>query len=597
MLHHSHTSRPFPCRLMLSFTVAISAICFGFLSVNPLSAQNTTPSFGVIGFAEESSELAARCQKNWETAHSYSTQVEAAVAANKFDQVKLKSFGTSFASAMQVFRDSQRLYDLSEPCGVDYEYRAEHIQKIMRDAARSIIHTPEGSDYSVKAEKYKNSSNAKRVKSLQRVRKLVQDGKIDQAEKELDEIQADVDSFTIWLNPNSTKQVVQQINPIGALVMPRAKQKRVTDANKALTAALKTNAPEIDAFLVSIENATAQIQKSGQATINGQSLSGPQALKAFFVQWQTAHTKLIRCMAISTLGNNELAASALTSIGTKLGSSKWSSAPDALSSKMTELLPKLIAADLKRAADDKTAYGVYIRYLSTLGFMANKSADDVIAACEKELAVLESRPGALATSIKNYKKATADMLLWRKRSARAAASVASSNDLSDSAAGLQGKMFSPNLLTGLDVVTPEVSEAAGKLNLHVSDVKPITPKAGFCGYDNSAWATVIGEFDVENEVLELRNDLFVSPDSPPLSPAAARSILTAKRKSLAAAGGPVSSVIVESFGVRFSKLPTNMGSLVPLNQMPVTNGNLGKTLLRVNLTPQWIQHEHFFKKL
>lgn len=588
-------------RLNRTFCFAIAMLTaanFVCGSQSQLLAQSKMMSIPANGFVPEATTLVAACEKNWEDANAYIVSLKAAEKANQLDKVNLKSFGTSAASAAQLYRDSQRLRNFREPAGVDYEYRGDYCRNFLRDAAIKLKTAKRGSEYIAKAEKYKLSSADRRKKALQRVRKLFADGKLDQAEEEMEEILVDVDGFQLWLSPNSSMQIQKQINGVRALLMEPSEKRRESAAAAAFTEALKINDPGIDALLSSINTSISEIATSGNTTIDRKLVTGPQALKEFFLQWQVCQNKLIRCMSISILGNRmDVQVTPAQCIGAQLGTDDWAAAPFRLNAKMTELLPKFIAADLRRAKDEATAKDIYVRYLSTLGFMANKSANELMAACEKELAVLETRSGSLAKSIKNYKKATADMLLWRKRAAASAARSANSTDLNSAANILKDKSFSPNLLKGLDQIAADLQKTVGELNVYASNVQAINDNAGFASVDEQVWATVIGQFDLENEILELRNDLFISPDSPPLSPAAAISVLTAKRKSLTAAGGPISSVQIEAFGTRYSKLPTSMGSFVPLEKMPQTDGNLGKTLLRINLNPSWVQHEHFFKKL
>jgi hypothetical protein len=103
-------------------------------------------------------------------------------------------------------------------------------------------------------------------------------------------------------------------------------------------------------------------------------------------------------------------------------------------------------------------------------------------------------------------------------------------------------------------------------------------------------------FDIDSEILSLEKDLLVTSQSPPLSLAATQAIATAKQGKYSAVGGSASTVKIEAFGIRFAKLPDAMNAIVPIAQLPTTNGELGNMLMRVNLNPTWVQHRYFFKK-
>jgi hypothetical protein len=190
------------------------------------------------------------------------------------------------------------------------------------------------------------------------------------------------------------------------------------------------------------------------------------------------------------------------------------------------------------------------------------------------------------------------MLLWRKRAAESAASSAKSVPVFESPELVSiEKSFIPLLRQGLNEISPQWHSDVANLKTYVTNVQLVNDKAGFSSFKNNSWATVMGAIDIEDELLKLKNDLLVTGQSPPLSPAAAKSILTAQRKHLTAVGGDVSSAQVEALGTRFSTLPANMKSFVPLQLIPVADRQLEQTLLRLNIKPTWVQHEHFFKKL
>ena len=560
--------------------------------------QTSSMSLPAVGLGPDAKPIVTRCQSNWAKSFAYANMVATADQENRLADVDLKDYGNSFAMVSQMFRDSQRLLDLREPAGVDYEYRAKRIQRELKGIANKLKSTPNGSTYSQKAEQYKNSSAKKRQKALQRVIAIAQKGELKKAEAELDEILRDVDAYVIWLNPTSTKQIIDEVNQASSKFTVQLKEQREAEAIESYSKAINASLPNIDSLLAMAEKAITEIGSSGSATIGRKTVNGPQTLQELFVAWQNAQTNLNRCCTLFQIGGgSKLSVTPQEIIGSSLAATNWNDAASKLSQKMSEAFAKLIAADLKRLTNDEAAKGIYLRYLSTLGAMKHCVSNATIEACERELAALENRPGALATSIKNYKQATSDTLLWRKRSAASSARRAGTNSLQMAAEKFKDSSFVPSLQKGLDTYPNELLGTAQEMTVHANNIQSITASAGYSVYDENAWATIIGEFSVEQELNELRSDLFVGAGSPPLSVAAATSVLSAKRKHLMAAGGPVQSVQVESAGARFSKLPANMSSFVPLDKVHSGDSNLRSTLLRFNIKPSWVQHEHFFKKL
>jgi hypothetical protein len=562
-----------------------------------MSAQTKVMSLPTNNYSSDAAELAAACKKNWESIIEFAKKTDAALKARQYDQIAVEEVGPKYALSTQIARDSLALKNLREPAGVDYEHRAKFCADTLSTAAARLkSDTKEGAEFAVKAEKYKATSMKKRANAVAKVNQLLQKGQISKAEKDLDEILQEVDALVIWLSPQSGQQVLGQVNGMKKQMREATADMREKAAREAFAAALNTHAPRIDALLDATTSAVASMSSSGTASIDGQSVDGPAALKALFTKWQTVHANLIRCMGISWLARGmELKTAADDHVGSKLDATTWSEANQKLNAKMLDQLPKLIAADLARttAVDLKTKY---IAYLDTIASMTNNAPAALIDACKKQLASVENG-SALADDIKNYRKATDDMLLWRRRAADSAArSAKPSMELLAATESLYTTTFIPALTKGLDAVQPGLEESSLGFETHLLNVHSLTDKAAFSNYHQRVWATVLGELDVSAEVAQLERDLFVSDNDPPLSVAVANSIATAKRKNFAAVGGPIEGVMIEAMGSRFPKLSAGMNSLVPLDELPPEDVLFEHMLLRFNVTPKWVRHDHFFKK-
>ena len=574
-------------RLILPIVIASCVFSFA-------AAQTGVMSLPANGYCKEAKVRAANCKKNWEQIQEFVKTTDGFIKANQHAKVEPNQIGPSYALAKQIERDALALEHMREPAGLDWGLRAKHCVDVLNHAAAELKSLEFGAEMVQKAEKYKVSSMKRRGNAVAKVHQMLGKDQIAKAEAATEEILLDVDEFYPWLSEKSGRQVFGQVNRIRINVPSAANEIRKQETARVLAAALTSATPKIDQLLASAQAAVDSIG-SGSVTFGNESLTGDKALLALFGQWQTVHADLIRSLGISLISLDEVDRQSL--LGTKLRATTPEEAVAGLNKIMAELLPKLIAADLKQA-NPSDAQGKYIRYLSALGTMAHRVPDAVLSECKKEIAVLENGNTKLAIDIKNYKRATDDMLMWRKRAAEAGVrSMGETLELVEAGKSIQKIHYVPVLTVPLDKVAVGLNESALNYQTHILNLEAINDKAAFSTYRERTWATIMGEMDISAELASLRSDLLISKTSPPLSADAAISVLTAKRRHLAKAGGPISKVQVEAFGTRFPKLPAAMNSLVPLDQLPGDSENFGDMLLRFNITPTWIQHEHFFKRL
>lgn len=590
----NHRLAFFHTPLYLVFCLASLGFCNAQSS--GLFAQNSME-IPALGFTEEAKSLTADCSESYAAIQLSILKMEKLIRAGKIDKINMKKLGEDAALANKIIRYSRRLDTLCEPNSVDYALKGESSFQFIQDTITSAKTTKPGMAYTVKAEQYKISSSAKRIKAIEKVKQWLEKGKPETAEKEFEKVIMDVDSFLMWLNPNSTRQVLEQISSTHRQIIQSMTEKRELAATEDLSNALKIGNPEIDKLISQIQKSTEDIQRSGITELEGTSLNGPETMKEFLLLWQKAHVKLIRCMTISNLGNPlTLQMTPADCIGTQLATDDWSTALGRLDDKMAELLPKLIRGDGERSQNAQSAKKIYLMYLTTLANFVDPTSTQFLVACQKELNLFTNRKDELGTSIRRYQNATGDLLMWRQRTAEAAANKQKSNTQSRSPGSLQKPTFIPNLTEGLDRLSPTLEQAIAGREFFAANVRIVNGANGYSQFTDHAWAAMPTAFDIKAEILSLEKDLLVTSQTPPLTLAAAQAIATAKQGKYLAVGGSASTVKIEAFGVRFAKLPDAMDAIVPTPQIPSTNGELGNMLLRVNLNPTWVQHRYFFKK-
>ena len=99
------------------------------------------------------------------------------------------------------------------------------------------------------------------------------------------------------------------------------------------------------------------------------------------------------------------------------------------------------------------------------------------------------------------------------------------------------------------------------------------------------------------QVSALKSDLMIGGQSPALTLAAATSVHSAERGDLAAVGGEIGGHHLEGLITRFAALPQAASVLVPLGVLPTEELKqplLSQMLMRFDVKPVWVQHEHFF---
>ena len=105
---------------------------------------------------------------------------------------------------------------------------------------------------------------------------------------------------------------------------------------------------------------------------------------------------------------------------------------------------------------------------------------------------------------------------------------------------------------------------------------------------------------MSDQVSALKSDLMIEPAASALTLAAATSVRSAERGDLAAVGGEIAGHHLEGLITRFAALPDAASILVPLGVLPTEDLKqplLTQMLMRFDLKPAWVQHEHFYFEL
>ena len=217
-----------------------------------------------------------------------------------------------------------------------------------------------------------------------------------------------------------------------------------------------------------------------------------------------------------------------------------------------------------------------------------------------------------------YEVGTTELLRWRARAAKAltAAKLTEYQPLEKrlhenfksegNYRGLyppqEAHVSSPTLLASAPVVLPPGSARVAGQHVVAWDVLRIAPqsKTAVARYRSRTYANVPAGLDLGAELESLKFDLLVSEQAPPLTLASTVALDSAERGDLVAVGGDVVGNHLESVITRFAALPAAAHVLLPLGVLPsedMTLMGLNQMLMRFDVQPRWVQHDHFFVEL
>lgn len=105
---------------------------------------------------------------------------------------------------------------------------------------------------------------------------------------------------------------------------------------------------------------------------------------------------------------------------------------------------------------------------------------------------------------------------------------------------------------------------------------------------------------LESIVADFQRDLLVDDTHPPLTIPAAIALQAAVRGDFRLVAGKIRNVHLDSLISRMCTLPPIASIFAPRGEIPVyggTGGFLDQAVLRYDLQPSWVQHEHFIATL
>lgn len=516
----------------------------------------------------------------------------------------------------QLRRAALDLQMLGETAGCDYSLRTLVLSRTLGNIVQAFKGTPAGQTYAKQARQFLSNPKAAQARkaAVQKLQRLMQEQKLEEAYTLLNEALDQLTSLTIMLEQREEELYLAEV---AGVKDPIANGRNIAfrkHAQAALDQLAASLLPKTQDLLQSAAAAAGALRTAPQATVAGQTLAGPQCLEAFAAAWKQLHLSALRCRAVDW--------AYMTSIPDDMNLQQTGTPRivDADYQRFYEdwvkALAALIEADAQRAAETEVPT-LYVQYLQVLAPLVAATRDDkLMSAVQPALDKLAAKRAAFAAEVKAYVTATHELLRWRERTAQAgAAAAAATFPPSDQALvkffladgeyrGLVSEStadFNRALLAGsCPEVIPTASKRALEQPVLVKDIVGLSGgKLGVARYNTRHYATLPLP-DVSTEAARLQQDLLVTAQQPALSLESAAAIDAAQHGNFVAAGGAVKGFFLEGLIPRFAALRPEAQQMVALGRLPAEvtpNAFINHVLVRLDVAPAWVQHKYFFLPL
>jgi hypothetical protein len=470
------------------------------------------------------------------------------------------------------------------------------------DKCRAVLHSPKTQDY--------------RNRAQQRLRQLAHEQKwlvgYDETVAVLDELS----SYTTFLRQHEELAVLTPFADAQFLIHTGRSRLVSEEIRKALFQAAMPLLPDTSRLLTELKTAAAGLQTQAAVNVGGTTLHGPQCLEHFGGQWKTNHLSAIRLRAVEWARLTqvpEVAGMYMPSEPKRIRDEDYAPFCD----EVVRNLAGLIEADAQRAAPEEVPalYGAYLRILAPL--VARAAGTKLEDAARGGLLKLAAKSPSFAQEVQAYHDATDELLRWRERAAAAEARAKSAGatgtadmlfQATSCREGYRGlvqpqdaKRLAAAQLIGS---CPEILTGAAKQVVdHIVLVRNVAGlsngKAGVSHYGDRHYA-IIDLPALADQTAALKRELLVTEQLPALSLRATVAIHSAAQGDLVSAGGRVKSMMLEGVIPWFATLRESALPMVPLGPLPSEVGDtamLRSLLVRLSVTPAWVQHRYFFAAL
>jgi len=595
------------------------------LVISPFASANPNDKDSGAALAAHGSgaakELHARAASLYAAAAQETrTQLEA-VASGRGERLSGKAIGQTRMKLRQIERLGPQLEIYGEPAGADFSFRFSDLATPQWwDVVTPYAATPGSQNFVNSIRDVIKKQTPARMKTLEKLQKMVAEQKWQPAEIELYRLFDGLEAGICFLSNQERQEILQPFGEVRAAIDGAMRRIRSQEAAKSLGQSRTQQTPDFASHITAIREATAAVSASGQADWDGEQVTGPQLVQKIGMRWTEVQVACLRCRALDW---------ALQPLFQMAGANAAKISPDPtsemlqrdysqFSAAVIESIISLVRADAVRVSGSDVAR-LYVEYLDSIAPLARQVADgNAVKAWDGALQQLAAKSLEFNSEVKAYDAATREMLRWRARTAssitqaRSGKSPALDKHLYDATVskdpflGLfperpDGQLAPRLLASAPAIMTVATSRLMGQ-QATAFDVVRVSPtsSASIARYRARTYANVPAGLDLSAQISALKSDLMIGEQSPALTLATATSVHSAERGDLVAVGGEIIGHHLEGLITRFAALPTSASVLVPLGVLPVEDIKqplLPQMLMRFDVKPAWVQHDHFYVDL
>jgi len=529
-------------------------------------------------------------------------------ATGKLVALAPKVIGQTAANTTKLQRLASQLELWGETAGVDYRLRSLRFRGELSDLIRAYRALPTKNETLRKALPTITARAAQLSKDLPTVAKLSSQGKQIDAEGLLNAWADELEVFLCWFDEVDRGNVMKPFQKAREIVLPLAMQMRKDQIAGKLVDLRNQAAPDFMAILAEAKMAADGVRASGKATMGDKSLSGPEAVAALGQKWLAAQVGAAKARALDYARGLTPGTPAMKDYDSLLAAHQpWSA-------QMPAAITAIIEADASRASanDAPALYGAYLQSLAPLAVAG--AGLDLEKGWEPSLAMLAAKSPMLAEDVAAYRRATSEMLRWRKLSAESRARTFAMEYVA--APGVVAPIVKADAAFG-GLLTPEqMTTDAARLRWCVPEVVkraqvPLTGKkvvladwmpAGGnpaileCRPATRIYGRISLPPQIKEEIDALKRDLQVTATLPPLTLAAAVALQEAERGAALQVGLEVADMALVSLIDRQAALTPAEAPFLTLGALPLENPKLieaSDVYMRLEGTPRWIRFSTF----
>ncbi|HTN74396.1 MAG TPA: hypothetical protein VL096_04085, partial [Pirellulaceae bacterium] len=281
----------------LSIALSLALLCATTdLRANPNQAEPFAP-LDIHG-AEFSPELSATAQQLYQQSRALLTKMEGQFNNKRLASIDLKDVGKTYMGLLRLRRIGAQLSQLGEPAGADFTRRGDEMMQSLNriiGALKLLPNAPQVINNLATRGQQVSQNYSRQIPKLQ---KLAQQEKWSEAEKELYEILDELEQYSVFVNNDQSLAIYLPFRDVAAIITQGSDQERKATAQKLLTDRRAALRPDLPKLLADLNAATVSVAKTGQHTIAGQELTGPELIAHFDNAWRQAHVATMKALGV-----------------------------------------------------------------------------------------------------------------------------------------------------------------------------------------------------------------------------------------------------------------------------------------------------------